>query len=60
MVSLGAHGEPSEVAAEAGDVIVEGPDGVAVTLAPHAAEETARRMMAAADEARRQAGPEID
>ena len=49
MVSLGAHGEPSEVAAESGEVIVEGPDGVAVTLTPDAAEETARRMMAAAD-----------
>lgn len=55
MVNLGVHGEPSEVVAEAGDVIVEGPDGVAVTLTPDAAEETARRMMAAADEARRQA-----
>lgn len=60
MVNLGVHGEPSEVVAEAGDVIVEGPDGVAVTLTPDAAEETARRMMAAADQARRQAdlGPD--
>ena len=60
MASLGAHGEPSEVAAESGDVIVEGPDGVAVTLTPDAAEETARLMMAAADEARRQTGPVVD
>lgn len=51
-----AHGQPSDVVAEEGDVIVEGPDGVAVTLTPDAAEETARRMMAAADEARRQTG----
>jgi hypothetical protein len=42
-----AHGQPSDVVAEEGDVIVEGPDGVAVTLTPDAAEETARRMMAA-------------
>lgn len=55
MVDLGAHGQPSEVVAEQGDVIVEGPDGVAITLTPDAAEETGRRMMAAADEARRQA-----
>lgn len=56
MTSLSAHGEPSDVSAEEGDVIVEGPNGVAVTLTPEAAEETARRMMRAASEARRQAG----
>ena len=54
MASLNAHGDASEVAAEQGDVIVEGPNGVAVTLTPEAAEETARRMMRAASEARRQ------
>jgi hypothetical protein len=51
-----AHGDPSEVAAEQGDVIVEGPNGVAVTLTAEAAEETARRMLRAASEARRQLG----
>lgn len=45
---------PSEVVAEAGDVIVEGPDGVAVTLTADAAEETGRRMLKAASEARGQ------
>ena len=54
MDSLNAHGEPSEVLAEQGDVIVEGPNGVAVTLTPDAAEETGRRMLRAATEARRQ------
>lgn len=54
MDGLNAHGDPSEVTAEEGDVIVEGPNGVAVTLTPAAAEETARRMMSAASEARRQ------
>lgn len=54
MDSLNAHGEPSEVMAELGDVFVEGPNGVAVTLTPDAAEETARRMLRAASEARRQ------
>ena len=54
MNSLGANSVPSVVAAEQGEVIVEGPDGVAVSLTPDAAEETARRMMLAVDEARRQ------
>ncbi len=61
MVADSAHGDPSDVIAEQGDVIVEGPDGVAVTLTPDAAEETAKRMMRAASEARRQLsgeGPE--
>ena len=46
--------DPSEVAAEQGEVIVEGPDGVAVSLTPDAAEETARRLIVAAKEARQQ------
>jgi hypothetical protein len=54
MVSIDAHGDPSEVVAEDGEVIVEGPDGIAVSLTPEAAEETGRRMLAAAAEARRQ------
>ena len=54
MNGMDAHGEPSEVLAEAGEVIVEGPNGVAVTLTPDAAEETGRRMISAASEARRQ------
>jgi len=54
MESVTAFAEPSEVNAEQGEVIVEGPDGVAVTLTPEAAEETARRLARAANEARRQ------
>ena len=46
--------QPSQVSAEAGNVILDGPDGVAVTLSPDAAEETARRMVDAVAEARRQ------
>ena len=52
MKSLTAHAEPSEVVAEQGLVIVEGPDGVAVTLTADAAEETGRRMILAALAAR--------
>lgn len=60
-MSLRASEVPSDVSAEQGDVIVEGPFGVAVTLTPDSAEETARRLTKAAAEARLQrkgsAGP---
>lgn len=45
---------PGEVSAEAGQVLLDGPDGVAVTMTPDAAEETGRRLIAAAAEARGQ------
>jgi hypothetical protein len=54
MGGLNVNADPSVVVAEQGEVIVEGPDGVAVTLTPEAAEETARRMIHAAFEARMQ------
>ena len=54
MSSVAVFGAPSEVIVEAGEVFVDGPDGVAVTLTPDAAEETARRLAEAAAEARRQ------
>jgi hypothetical protein len=54
MESVRSHSEPSDVNAEAGQVLVEGPDGVAVSLTPEAAEETARRMIIAASQARSQ------
>jgi hypothetical protein len=57
MESVRSHSEPSDVNAEQGQVIVEGPDGVAVTLTPDAAEETGRRMISAASQARRQEEP---
>lgn len=54
MAPRSGYASPSDVSAEQGEVILEGPDGVAVTLTPDAAEETARRMLDAAAEARRQ------
>jgi len=54
MESVASHSEPSEVNAEQGQVLVEGPDGVAVTLTPDAAEETGRRLINAASLARHQ------
>lgn len=52
--------EPGEAVAEAGQVLLDGPDGVAVSLSPDAAEETGRRLIAAAEEARRQPAGEGD
>lgn len=51
-----AHDRPSSVVAEAGEVLVDGPNGVATALTPDAAEETGRRLIAAASVARQQLG----
>ena len=40
-----AHDRPSDVVAEDGEVIVDGPDGVAVALTPDAALETSHRLL---------------
>ena len=40
-----AYDEPSQVEAEEGDVVVDGPDGVAVSLTPEAAIETSERLL---------------
>lgn len=46
--------EPSEVDAEDGEVIVDGPDGVAVSMTPEAAAETSDRLFTGAAKARGQ------
>lgn len=38
-----------EVSIEAGQVLLDGPGGIAVTMTPAAAAETGRRLLAAAD-----------
>ncbi|HEX8214724.1 MAG TPA: hypothetical protein VF582_04540 [Allosphingosinicella sp.] len=48
------HKQPSNVTAEGGEVNVDGPDGVATSFTPDAAEETGRRLVDAASEARTQ------
>ena len=48
------HDEPSTVTAEHGQVMVDGPDGVAVSLTPDAAVETSDRLLEAAVEAQGQ------
>ena len=46
--------EPGDVSAEEGEVLLDGPDGIAISLSPHAAHITGERLIAAAKEARRQ------
>lgn len=48
--------EPGHAVAESGQVLLDGPHGTAVSMAPAAAEETGRRLIAAAREAREQGG----
>ena len=45
------YDDPSNVAAEQGEVSVDGPDGVAVSLTPEAAVETGGRLIDAGAEA---------
>jgi hypothetical protein len=46
--------EGGTAVAENGVVLLDGPDGVAISLTPRAAEETAASLVAAAREARQQ------
>lgn len=45
---------PGVATAEQGQVMLDGPDGVAVAMTPEAAEGTARSLLAAAEEAKHQ------
>ena len=49
-----AYDTPSKVTAEDGEVMVDGPDGVAVSLTPDAAAETSDRLLEQAAIARGQ------
>jgi hypothetical protein len=48
------YDEATEVAAKDGAVVLDGPDGVDVSVTPEAAEETSNRLFDAAAEARGQ------
>lgn len=50
----GPFDQPSQVNAEQGQVLIDGPDGVALAMTPDAAEETGRRLLKTAADARRQ------
>ena len=45
---------PGVASAEDGNVYLDGPDGVAIAMTPDSAEETGKRLIAAAQEARTQ------
>lgn len=47
---------PGDVTLESGEVLVDGPDGVALSLTPRAAREMGLRLIAAADRAAEQVG----
>jgi hypothetical protein len=53
-----AYDEATKVSAVDGEVALDGPDGVGVSMTPEAAEETARRLLSGADAAKRQANNE--
>ncbi|WP_375394630.1 hypothetical protein [uncultured Sphingomonas sp.] len=45
------YDQPSDVTAEEGEVQVDGPDGVAVSMTPEAAAETSDRLLKGATDA---------
>jgi hypothetical protein len=51
MSSLKPHDKPSQVVAESGEVLVDGPNGLALSLTPEAAEETSQRLLYGAAQA---------
>lgn len=51
------HNKPSKVSAEAGQVLVEGPGGIIVSMTPDAAIETSDRLMKEGVRAQEQNGP---
>jgi hypothetical protein len=50
----GPHDTPSDIYAEEGQVLVDGPGGTAVSLTPDAAAETSHRLLYGAAEAQGQ------
>lgn len=52
-----AYDEPTRVQAVDGEVTLDGPDGVGLSMTPNAAELTGRRLIEAAQEARAQERP---
>ena len=54
MTSKGVLSEGGQATAEKGQVLLDGPDGVAITLTPQAAEDTGNALLRAAAEARSQ------
>lgn len=51
--------QPAQVTAERGEVMMDGPDGIAISLTPEAAHRTAQALHTAAGEAKQQRSPTI-
>ncbi len=56
MTRLNAYDTPTTVTPVDGEVVLDGPDGVGLSMTPSAADESARRLRRGAAEARRGAG----
>ena len=54
MKPTGPSDKPSDVDAEQGEVLVEGPDGVMISFTPQAAAETGNRLQSSAGKAQDQ------
>ena len=52
----GVFDESGKAYAEEGQVMLDGPDGVAISMTPDAADETGHELIRAASEARQQIG----
>ncbi len=50
-MNKGPYDEASDIVAESGEVQVDGPDGVSVSMTPQAAAETSDRLLKGATEA---------
>jgi hypothetical protein len=50
--------DPGHATAEQGEVLLDGPDGIAISLTPHAARVTGERLIEAADQAMAQRLPD--
>jgi hypothetical protein len=48
------HDEPSQISAEAGQVLIDGPGGIAITVTPDAATKMSDRLQRATIEAKLQ------
>lgn len=60
MTSMNAFDTPTRTDAVDGEVVLRGPDGVALSMTPEAAAETGRRLIEAAAMARQQRdGPDL-
>ncbi|MDB5707556.1 MAG: hypothetical protein JWN66_4672 [Sphingomonas bacterium] len=54
-MSTKVHDEPTKVTAERGEVMLDGPDGLALSFTPDAASKSASAMVEAANRAQLQA-----